>query len=112
MVAAAGLGAMGVVILTRYFDADSPWFFVGLTQLLAAGHCLNAGLNHRRTRTLDAEYDAGYRVGFRAGRRAAKLKVVHHLDDERRRRARIQKAAVRALASDGALARREAPHSD
>lgn len=108
---ATALGVLGVVILIIDFDSNSPWFYVGLTQLLAAGHCVNASLSHRRGRTLDHEFEAGYRVGFRAGRRAAKLRVVD-MDEERRRRGRVSKAPLWPLASDGALARREAPDPD
>jgi hypothetical protein len=67
--------ALGLLALTGFglvdanFDANSPWFFIGLATLVVSCIGVNAVMREAHTRTLNEEFDAGYRVGYRAGRR-------------------------------------------
>lgn len=67
--------ALGLLALTGFglvdadFDANDPWFFIGLAIIVVAFIAGNAVMREAHTRTLNEEFDAGYRVGYRAGRR-------------------------------------------
>ena len=69
------LGALALLAVTGFglvdasFDANDPWFFIGLASIVVSCIGVNAVLREARTRTLNDEFEAGYRVGYRAGRR-------------------------------------------
>ena len=107
---AAALGIVGATVVAVAFDPTSPWFFLGLTALIAAGSTVNTAWLVRRSRTLDEEFDCGYRVGHRAGRRAGAPQLVH-LDD-RRRDGRVSKAPLGSMAGVDSTPRRAAAHQD
>lgn len=104
------VGLAGLAAVVVEFDINSPWFFLGLTALLAAGITLNTSLIVRRSRTLDEEFDAGYRVGHRVGRRIGTPRLVH-LDD-RRRDGGVSKASIGSVAGVDPTPRRAAANAD
>lgn len=67
--ALAVLALTGFGLVDANFDANSPWFFIGLALLVVSCIGFNAVTREAHTRTLNEEFDAGYRVGYRAGRR-------------------------------------------
>lgn len=93
---AAALFIGGVVSLVLDWDANNPWFFVGLTKILLSGVVANAGLLSFRSHSMDEEFAAGHRIGFRAGRRTPSIGVVSDLTDHAGRK-RLKAAANEAL---------------
>jgi hypothetical protein len=68
---AALLGLAAVGLIRHDFDADDPFFYLGLTLLGIAVIGAHAAMNAHHHYDLTDEFEAGYRVGYRAGRRAS-----------------------------------------